>query len=607
VLPGRLYKLLYKYDLITTAIAESYRVFETAPVLNPDGVMNLWTRHNWHGLKCAMQLHPFLKRCRLTFRQASVGIRIDIDRDIAKRYDFNVHHRLLDYAYVHSQRKTCPLYQSTQTNEDEGTCHCGAEGILNILLAQVGDVHWRDSPEIGQAAMDLFKTMPWNVTVREVEREVEVQWKITAESYFGGFDVIVCKAGHDGGEHLYFQGEENGEGNDADTTDIANPNSNPGQNVQTKTTQSRSGSPILLRLTTKNTASYTLDPTTAPLQPGTKYTLLLRPAQSQAFYSPTVSFQTPIPAPTNLVCTRKDASLVVRWDSNIRTGRFRVAVVDNAEWTHISPWIEGTEYLVPEVPPREVWVGVVVEAVGLRSVEARVVVPPLSEELAMEKETSPEEMKGTGTGGIEAYTTKSDESLNGASASSGDSDHPSRSSDVPSNSSDGTNAEPDPTSVNNSSQLELHTSQTRKVFPTEEETQPWEGNPVSARSPATAKCRARRRSFDSNGPAARPWNKVGHTASITRTTRRVSCISIAFIEPGEGQASNCPKSNSCRRTGIPRACFYSASGIIVGRKWRRRHRNWIHYAIPLKRSGTLIALYSVILHIIPLVKIRPKL
>lgn len=350
-----------------------------------------------------MQLHPLLQQCHLIYRAAGATIDLDIiptkspGLNHAQR-DFHIHHRWLDYTYVHSRRKTCPLFQS-RANDEDGTCDCAIERILYILLAELGgELGVVERKCVEQTAADLFKTMPRDVKVQEGEAGVEVQWRIATESYCGGFEVVVCGAGYDGAGHLYFQSEEGEEGDRDTEVNDATATLSPAKDSSTvHSTLDESPAPSGPRVfqgTTKTT-SYTLDPTTTPLQPGSKYTLLLRPTQSQAFFSPALPFRFPVPAPTNLTCTRNQRSLVVRWDSPINA-RFLVTISDNAKWGHVSDGIEGNEYLVPDVVTEEFWVRVVAESGGVYSAHTTVVVPPLCEESGLEEGASPQEVLRAG-------------------------------------------------------------------------------------------------------------------------------------------------------------------------------------------------------------------
>lgn len=364
-----------------------------------------------------MQIHPLLKDCRLTFRAAASSIDLDIVPSDQDGRNFQVHHRWLDYEYVHNQRPTCPLFQSKRANQlqqdppsrvsEEGTCDCAVERILDILLSELRELSVVKKRKIAQTAQDLLKTMPRNVVLkgREDGEGVEINFQIATDSYFGDFEILVCSETVQE-ERLYYLAEEDGGEDEPVPAKVdssaggvtPDPDSEISPASPADPTSPRNESTdILYRGNTNCATSYTLNISQTPLISGTKYTLILRPYQSQGFYSPSYPLTTPVPVPTNLLCTRASASLetaaslTVTWTSPLpSTGKFRVACVDNADWKHVSPWIGERQYMVTcrkEILEGEIWVGVVAEsALGVKSVEAKIVLPP-----EMEGTTSPEE------------------------------------------------------------------------------------------------------------------------------------------------------------------------------------------------------------------------
>ena len=392
----RLYTLLTKYHLIPTPEEERLRLFSTASIVQPD-LTNAWTRHTLHALTCALQLHPLLKTCKVTFREADDSIDLDIVPATAKN-DYQIHQRWLSYQNVHSQRQTCPLYQIQRSKPEnplvpeEGTCDCAVERLLELLLLEFVGLSVGEKRRIAQSAQDLLKTMPRNVVVNASEdaENVEMRFRIGWD-YFGDFDFLVLWGNVKEEEYLYFENREDCmEGENAIEEDVERPSSQGSgiANASPENPTSENSPPpnfpfeIVHRGKTKSGAtSHTFTISDTPLTPGTSYTLLIRPSQSQSFYSLPIKFTTPVPSPANLVCTRAASSLTITWTYPLEGAKFRVTCVDDDDWIHVSPSIREREFTVPHVVDREIRVGVVAESqTGIRSAEARVVVPPPEDE-----------------------------------------------------------------------------------------------------------------------------------------------------------------------------------------------------------------------------------
>jgi len=281
---------------------------------------------------------------------------------------------------------------------DEGTCDCAVERLLDLLLLEFAGLSVTEKRQIAQTAQDLLKTMPRNVVVSASDEgdSMELRFRIRWD-YFGDFEFLVLAENAREEEYLYFENREDDmEGEETIEEDeehhlsqgsgitIASPESPTSENSPRPTFRSE----IIHRGKTRSgETSHTFTISDTPLKPGTSYTLLIRPSQSQSFFSHPVKFTAPVPSPTNVICTRAASSLIITWTSPLEGATFRVTCGDDDGWVHISPPIRHRDYVVTHVVDGEIRVGVVAESeTGIKSAEAKVVVPPPEDET-----TGPEE------------------------------------------------------------------------------------------------------------------------------------------------------------------------------------------------------------------------
>jgi len=355
----------------------------------------------------------------VTFREADDSSDLDI---VPTKNHYQIHHRWLSYQQVHSQRQTCPLFQSRRSNPenppvlDERTCDCAVERLLSLLLLEFAGLRVTEQRQIAQTAQDLLKTMPRNVVVSASEKgdSIEMQFRIGWD-YFGEFEFLVLAENAREEEYLYFESrEDDTEGEETIEEDNEHPSSqgsgiaSPEKPTSENSPQSTFPSEIVHRGKTRSGAtSHTFNISDTPLKPGTSYTLLIRPFQHQSFFSLPVKFTAPVPSPTNLICTRNASSLIVTWTSPLESATFRVTCADNDDWIHISPPIRQREYVVTHVVDGVIRVGVVVESEsGIKSAEAKVVVPPPDDENTTGSE---EEMETAGSMGEDDVVSSSAE------------------------------------------------------------------------------------------------------------------------------------------------------------------------------------------------------
>jgi hypothetical protein len=411
-IPKRIYEIFLKYELLPTAEEERKRLFSNAPIVTPN-MLDPWIKHTLHAFESALQIHPQLKECSYVFRNAPSSVSIDIIRDSASRFEF--HHRWVDYDYVHEQRKTCPLYQSKNGNEnqDEGSiCNCAVEELMDLILPEIENLSAAERRQIKKSCVDLLMTMPRDLSVTSAEDEegiirAEFNWKISATNYFGSFDVMVFPEDYGNSprkEHRYHciskvvppTGTNNPSTSTVviSSTDPNTPMSSPyqssidspstfgGSSPKSPAESVRQTTDFLWQGKAKHSTSLVLDiSTTSSIVPGNKFVAMIRPAlDNGCFYSLPFAFELPCPSPRKVEVEKVDCGITVSWEFLYPTvAKFRVTCESSYNIIYTSSFISGRSHsfsIDDDLLTTELEVTVQAESTaGIRSEQISVDVP----------------------------------------------------------------------------------------------------------------------------------------------------------------------------------------------------------------------------------------
>ena len=129
-LSKRLYDILaLKHKLIPTPQEERLKLFSNSPVATEiQNSRNPWIRHTIQALEASLLIYPLLKQTTYEFHQVMDAVNIDVVSTKIRNCQgphFQLHHRLLDFQYIHKWRKSCSFFQSGETQDSLDVCDCG--------------------------------------------------------------------------------------------------------------------------------------------------------------------------------------------------------------------------------------------------------------------------------------------------------------------------------------------------------------------------------------------------------------------------------------------------------------------------------------------------
>lgn len=351
------------------------RLFADASIAKPD-TLDPWIKHTIHAFDAALDIHPQLQ-CTYVFREAPKTVEIDIIRDKPAESNiphFQFHHRWLDYDHVHSRRDTCLLFQSKSEKENQDVdaiCYCAVEALVELILSEIQELTADERTQIGHRYRDYLSTIPRNVRAVSTEDDygmirTELNWTISAASYFGSFDVSIFPESYGNvprKEHRFYHVSTRisvpESSNDQVTEDppvVTTSCDTVQPPAESPTTSSSHSSPmpfletspresvadVLWHGTAEHSSNLVLD--TQLLAPGKRYVALIRLTQEKGcFYCAPFAFEIPCTSPQKLEVKKMGSKITVTWDYPFAasTTKFQIKCESPYDTHYTSEFITG--------------------------------------------------------------------------------------------------------------------------------------------------------------------------------------------------------------------------------------------------------------------------
>lgn len=325
---------------------------------------DMWSKHTLHALKAALLLHPVLGNCQYGFYEVPETVALNLVRVKDQGLVFKLHHRLLNFEFVHSTRESCPLFQSGRDGvvDKDAVCDCAVEELLDLLLPEIHEMTHDDKKYIKRRHKDLLDNMPRHVRVRQqrdfADLKVEISWEVLVSEHFGtDFEVFLLSetswdAVREG--HRYYK-TSNAESAEDPQSPLSSDSSSPQTQllneppISSSTSQSMPATPkaphaeyVWRGKTSTSARTIHLDES---IPPGNHYIAVIRSiAHYGALYSLPFIVNIPCPSPRHVFVEREDPKISVKWTCFSFPADFKIVCSSIYDTLRTSEMISGTSY-----------------------------------------------------------------------------------------------------------------------------------------------------------------------------------------------------------------------------------------------------------------------